>query len=101
MPISPPLFYLKKSIQGIISKKKHLNFVNYFTILTKSLKSDSLSFYFILGTTLLVFLTLLEVVTTSYLVRHDHLTLTRRIDRIMRFVFPSAFIILTLRSLVF
>jgi len=57
--------------------------------------------YFILVATILVFLTLLEVVITSHLARHDKLKLARRIDKVMRFVFPCAFIILVIRSLAF
>jgi len=57
--------------------------------------------YFILVATILVFLTLLEVVITSHLARHDKLQLARRVDKFMRVIFPCAFIILILRSLVF
>jgi hypothetical protein len=45
---------------------------------------------FLLGATLLVFASLVEVMITSYLARSDRLQLARRIDALMRLVFPLA-----------
>ena len=54
--------------------------------------------YFILGSTVLVFLTLVEVVMTSALAKMNRRGLARRIDRVSRVAFPLAFLILTLVS---
>ena len=45
---------------------------------------------FLLGATLLVFASLVEVMITSYLARSERLQLARRIDVLMRLVFPLA-----------
>ena len=55
---------------------------------------------FILGATLLVFLALLEVITTSNLTKTDRLTQARRVDKWSRLVFPTAFLLLAFFSLV-
>ena len=54
--------------------------------------------YFILGSTVLVFLTLVEVVVRSSLAKTKRRELARRIDRWSRIAFPLAFVILTLVS---
>jgi len=47
---------------------------------------------FILGSTLMVFLSIVEVVITSHLARTEkRLIIARWIDRTMRVVFPAAF----------
>lgn len=57
--------------------------------------------YFILGSTVLVYLVLLEVIIVSTMVRrHKNVKLARKVDRICRWAFPSAFIIVALESLV-
>jgi hypothetical protein len=56
--------------------------------------------YFILTSTLLVFLSLLEVVVTSHLARIERLTIARWLDRVMRVLFPVAFVLLTLKAFV-
>ncbi len=58
--------------------------LGYFTVLD----------LFIGGATILVFLAMLEALTTSYLVSQDRAALAQRMDRISRFVFPIAFLIL-------
>ena len=55
--------------------------IGYFTILD----------FFIVGSTILVFLALLQSLTTTYLVSKAHVELATRIDRICRFAFPLAF----------
>jgi len=45
---------------------------------------------FLLGATLLVFASLVEVMITSYLARSERLQMARRIDVLMRMVFPLA-----------
>lgn len=55
--------------------------VNYFTRMDQ----------FILGSTILVFLALVEALTTSYLVTLDKKEPALRLDRICRWVFPLAF----------
>jgi hypothetical protein len=52
--------------------------------------------FFILLSTVLVFLSLLEVVITSYLAKIGRLNIARRIDRVARLCIPGIFIILTL-----
>jgi hypothetical protein len=54
--------------------------------------------YFTLGSTVLVFLTLVEVVVTSSLARGGQKDRARRIDRLSRVFFPSAFVAVTLLS---
>lgn len=56
--------------------------------------------YFILGSTLLVFASLLEVVVTAHLARTEKLKTARWIDRVMRLVFPTAFLLLAIESFV-
>ncbi len=58
---------------------------------------------FLLGATLLVFASLVEVMITSYLARSERLQLARRIDVLMRLVFPltlaGVFVLVFLRAL--
>jgi hypothetical protein len=56
--------------------------------------------YFILGSTILVFSSLAEVVATSALVRHERKDLAFSFDRVSRWVFPAIFIYLTLQTLI-
>ena len=49
--------------------------------------------YFILGSTLLVFMTLVEVIVTSSLVRSNKDRLARNIDRLARLAFPLFFLL--------
>jgi len=58
--------------------------VSYFTILDK----------FITGSTILVFLALLESLTTTFLVASEHTKLALRIDNICRMAFPLTFVIM-------
>jgi hypothetical protein len=58
----------------------------YFTVLDE----------FIVGSTILVFLALVESVTTSYLVSKERTTQALRIDAISRWVFPAIFALLIL-----
>jgi len=46
---------------------------------------------FIGGSTILVFLALLQALVSSYLVSHDRAGLAVQIDRVSRFVFPLLF----------
>ena len=55
--------------------------------------------YFLLGSTSLVFLTLVEVVVTSHLARSSREKLGRKLDRISRLVFPITFILWSTWSL--
>ena len=48
---------------------------------------------FLFSSTLLVFLSLIEVVITSHLSSTDNLSLARRIDRIARWLFPAVFVL--------
>jgi hypothetical protein len=57
--------------------------------------------YFILGSTLLVFASLIEVVVTSIYAKIGEVERAQAIDRWARFLFPAAFIAITLGSLVF
>lgn len=54
--------------------------------------------YFILGSTLMVFLTLLLVIVTSNLAKSNQVQLAISIDRWSRIIFPSMLIIITLVS---
>jgi hypothetical protein len=56
--------------------------------------------YFLLGSTTLVFLTLVEVVITTNLVLRKKEKIARKIDHWCRFIFPTAFILLSLWSLI-
>ncbi len=56
--------------------------------------------YFILGATFLVFASLLEVMITSSLARSGRLYLARSLDTWSRWLFPGAFVALTVRSLI-
>ena len=53
---------------------------------------------FLLGSTVLVFAGLVEVVITSSLASRDRLERARRVDRWARVIFPSAFVLLSLRA---
>jgi hypothetical protein len=55
--------------------------------------------YFILASTLLVFTSLLEVITTYTLARSDRLTLARSIDRWSRLAFPLVAVVIFMASL--
>ncbi len=55
--------------------------------------------YFTLGSTVLVFLMLVEVLATSYLARHNMEKLARKMDRCFRLIFPTVFILWSARSL--
>jgi len=57
--------------------------------------------YFILLSTILVFATLIIVVVTSMLAKAEKLSQAKAIDRWMRFVFPLAFVIVAVKSLIF
>ena len=48
--------------------------------------------HFLIGSTVLVFASLIEVIVTSYLARSERLELARRIDTAMRPLFPLAFV---------
>ena len=50
---------------------------------------------FIVGSTILVFLALVESATTVYLVSHEREELAMRVDRISRLIFPLAFVAIT------
>jgi hypothetical protein len=56
--------------------------------------------YFILGSTILVFSSLAEVVATSALVHRGRKDLAFSFDRVSRWVFPAIFIYLTLQTLI-
>ena len=56
--------------------------LNYYTLMDK----------FIFGSTLIVFLSLIESVTTSYLVSIPKRELAMRIDRLCRWAFPGAYV---------
>jgi hypothetical protein len=57
--------------------------------------------YFILGATVLVFASLIEVVVTSTYARIGQLDRARTIDRWARLLFPLSFFLITLEALVF
>jgi hypothetical protein len=59
---------------------------SYYTLLDK----------FIVGSTILVFLSLIESVSTSYLVSIQQREAAIRIDRNCRWTFPVAFVVVTL-----
>lgn len=48
--------------------------------------------YFLVASTLLVFLALIEVVLTAFLAHHKRGSLARRIDRLARLAFPAVFL---------
>jgi hypothetical protein len=50
--------------------------------------------YFTLGSTVLVFFALVEVIMTSYLARKERTLMARKFDRISRVAFPAAFVLL-------
>lgn len=55
---------------------------------------------FIFISTILVFLALIEVITTSALWSNDRKTMARKIDRYCRVIFPIAFVVLIVTSLI-
>jgi hypothetical protein len=55
---------------------------------------------FVLGSTFLVFATLVEVVVTSHLALTDRLERARAIDKWMRIVFPALFVVLAVKTLI-
>ena len=57
--------------------------------------------YFILGATLLVFASLIEVVVTSTYAKVGQLDRARTIDRWARILFPLIFVLITFESLIF
>ena len=57
--------------------------------------------YFILGSTFLVFFSLVEVVIISSLAKNDNLSLARAIDRWSRVLFPLSFALLSAEALYF
>jgi len=56
--------------------------------------------YFTLGSTILVFLTLLEVVVTTNLALRKRANLSRKVDRWCRVIFPLVFVFGSVRSLI-
>jgi hypothetical protein len=56
--------------------------------------------YFVLLSTILVFASLIEVIFTSTLTKLEKLSRARAIDRWMRLLFPLAFVIVTVTSLI-
>jgi len=48
--------------------------------------------YFLLASTVLVFLALMEVVLTTFLAHHKRAPLARKVDRLARLAFPAAFL---------
>jgi len=57
--------------------------------------------YFILLSTILVYATLIDAVITSMLAKGEKLSQAKAIDRWMRILFPSAFVIVAVKSLIF
>jgi len=57
--------------------------------------------YFILLSTILVYASLIEVIITSSFARREKLVQAQTIDRWMRWVFPAAFALMALKTLVF
>jgi gamma-aminobutyric acid receptor subunit beta len=55
--------------------------------------------YFILASTILVFLSLGQNLTTSALAKRDKMKQSRRLDVVCRFAFPSVFIIITVETM--
>ena len=55
--------------------------------------------WFILGSSILVFVSLVEVVVTTSLVERDKVPLARRINRSMRFLAPVLFLLVAFASL--
>lgn len=55
--------------------------------------------WFILGSSLLIFMSLLQVVVTTYLAENEKLTLARRINQVTRGVAPVAFVLVFYFSL--
>ena len=55
--------------------------------------------WFILGSSLLIFMSLLQVVVTTYLAENEKLTLARRINQVTRGVAPVAFLLVLYFSL--
>jgi hypothetical protein len=56
--------------------------------------------WFILGSSILIFFSLLEVVITSYFAENERLGLATRINKRMRFIAPIAFLIILIFSLI-
>jgi cadmium resistance protein CadD (predicted permease) len=65
--------------------------IGYFTILDR----------FIVGATILVFLALIQSLTTTYLVSKEHAELAIRVDRNSRIAFPLVFVALVATVLYF
>ena len=63
--------------------------------------SDSLLDYFILFSTVLVFLALVEATVASYQAGQGRVELARSIDRWSRWLFPSVFLLMSVMSLGF
>jgi hypothetical protein len=57
--------------------------------------------YFILISTILVYASLIEVVVTSTFAKSERLSQARKIDLWMRLLFPSVFVIVAVKSLIF
>ena len=57
--------------------------------------------YFILAATALVFAALVQVVITASYAQQDQLARARQIDRVARWAFPAAFVVLALETLIF
>ncbi len=56
--------------------------------------------YFIIGSTFLVFFSLIQVVITSFYARHGNLQRARRIDVWSRIFFPLMFVLMTYKTLI-
>jgi hypothetical protein len=54
--------------------------------------------YFILASTVLVFLSLMEVMLTSFLAKSGRLRQARRIDWVARFLVPAVFVAVTVHA---
>ena len=50
--------------------------------------------YFTFGSTLLVFMALVEVIFSSALAGHERDSMARTMDRAAKFIFPSAFLLM-------
>lgn len=57
--------------------------------------------FFILISTILVYASLIEVIVTSTFAKSERLSQARKIDFWMRWLFPSAFAIVAVKSLIF